>query len=116
MSNDEQRIRELAYQIWESEGKPEGQTDRHWQMARKLLESEQQGDLQPAPAKARKPRSKAATSAPAEDETQLEKPALLGKPAGAKKPARAARQPAGSKDTKTRSSKTGKAAPGRSEE
>jgi len=94
MNSDEQRIRELAYQIWESEGKPEGQTDRHWEMACKLLESEQQGDLQPAPAKARKPRRKAAAEAPPEDETQLEKPALLGKPAGAKKPTRAPRKPA----------------------
>ncbi|WP_193072828.1 DUF2934 domain-containing protein [Pseudomonas sp. FME51] len=58
MTNDEQRIRELAHQIWESEGKPEGQSERHWQMACKLLQSKQQGDLQPSPAKIRKPRSK----------------------------------------------------------
>lgn len=98
---DEQRIRELAYQIWESEGRPEGEEARHWQMAVKLLGSEQKGELQPTPEKKpapRKPRSKAA-SAPANDETQIEKPALLGKPAGAgkssdtAKPARARRQP-----------------------
>lgn len=83
---NEQRIRELAYQIWESEGRPEGQDARHWQMAIKLLDSEQKGDLQPAPDKktaTRKPRSKPV--APANDETQMEKPALLGKPAGAAK-------------------------------
>ena len=94
MNQDQQRIRELAYQIWESEGRPSGQEERHWQMACKLLQSEQQGDLQPAPKKkpaARKPRAKTA-SAPAEEETQLEKPALLGKPAAAKKPARPRRQ------------------------
>ena len=34
--SDEERIRELAYQIWESEGRPEGQTEKHWEMARKL--------------------------------------------------------------------------------
>lgn len=99
--NNEQRIRELAYQIWESEGRPEGEDARHWQMAIKLLDSEQKGELQPAPEKkpaARKSRSKTA-SAPSADETQLEKPALLGKPAGAAstpaqdKPARARRQP-----------------------
>lgn len=93
MSN-EQRIRELAHQIWESEGQPDGQAERHWQMATQLAQSEQQGDLQPLPDKkrpARKPRAKAA-AAPAKDETQLEKPALLGKPAGAAKPARAKRQ------------------------
>ncbi|WGK62678.1 DUF2934 domain-containing protein [Halopseudomonas sp. SMJS2] len=113
MSNDEQRIRELAYQIWESEGKPEGQTDRHWEMACKLLQSEQQGELQPKPAKTRKPRSKAAAQLPPEDETQLEKPALLGKPASAKKPARTPRQPAAGTG---KSSKTGKTSPGRSKE
>lgn len=94
MNNNEQRIRELAHQIWESEGRPDGNADRHWQMAAKLAESEQQGDLQPLPAKkstTRKPRTKTA-AAPARDETQLEKPALLGKPAGAKTP-RAQRQP-----------------------
>ncbi|PRB80464.1 DUF2934 domain-containing protein [Pseudomonas sp. MYb185] len=94
MNNDEQRIRELAYQIWESEGRPAGQEQRHWQMACKLFQSEQNGELQPTPAKkaaTRKPRSKAA-AAPTEDETQLEKPALLDKPAAAKKPARPRRQ------------------------
>ncbi|EJT84625.1 hypothetical protein PPS11_20139 [Pseudomonas putida S11] len=40
MSVDEKRIREFAYQIWESEGKPAGQEDRHWDMARKLAEAE----------------------------------------------------------------------------
>jgi len=36
MSTDEKRIREFAYQIWESEGRPEGQEARHWEMARRL--------------------------------------------------------------------------------
>ncbi|MGH8374974.1 MAG: DUF2934 domain-containing protein [Pseudomonas sp.] len=40
MSTDDKRIREFAYQIWESEGKPEGQEARHWEMARKLTEAE----------------------------------------------------------------------------
>ncbi|MGH8345765.1 MAG: DUF2934 domain-containing protein [Pseudomonas sp.] len=40
MSTDEKRIREFAYQIWESEGKPVGQEARHWEMARKLAEAE----------------------------------------------------------------------------
>src|SRR5690606_35641796 len=37
MSDIEQRTRELAYQIWESEGRPEGQEQRHWEMATRLL-------------------------------------------------------------------------------
>ncbi|MHC8354037.1 DUF2934 domain-containing protein [Pseudomonas sp. LB3P81] len=40
MSTDEKRVREFAYQIWESEGKPEGQEARHWEMARKLAAAE----------------------------------------------------------------------------
>ncbi|EJM66398.1 DUF2934 domain-containing protein [Pseudomonas sp. GM55] len=40
MSTDEKRIREFAYQIWESEGKPVGQEARHWEMACKLAEAE----------------------------------------------------------------------------
>ncbi|HEF4759998.1 TPA: DUF2934 domain-containing protein [Pseudomonas putida] len=40
MSTDDKRIREFAYQIWESEGKPHGQEARHWEMARKLAEAE----------------------------------------------------------------------------
>jgi hypothetical protein len=40
MSTDDKRIREFAYQIWESEGKPAGQEKRHWEMACKLAEAE----------------------------------------------------------------------------
>ncbi|TVT83578.1 DUF2934 domain-containing protein [Pseudomonas sp. H3(2019)] len=40
MSTDDKRIREFAYLIWESEGKPEGQETRHWEMACKLAEAE----------------------------------------------------------------------------
>ncbi len=39
MSKDEARIRELAYQIWEAEGCPEGQAMRHWELACVLAES-----------------------------------------------------------------------------
>jgi hypothetical protein len=36
---DESSIRDIAQQIWESEGKPEGQAARHWAMATELLKS-----------------------------------------------------------------------------
>lgn len=36
MSLHENRIRDLAYQIWESEGRPHGQAARHWDIASKL--------------------------------------------------------------------------------
>lgn len=93
MSN-EQRTRELAHQIWESEGCPNGEHTRHWDMACKLLEGEQQGELQPATARkppARKARSKT-TASPVKAQAQVEKPALLDKPAGAGKPAKTRRQ------------------------
>ena len=40
MDIDKQRISEFAYQIWQSEGEPQGQEERHWEMARKLAETE----------------------------------------------------------------------------
>jgi hypothetical protein len=55
MSTDDKRIREFAYQIWESEGQPEGQEARHWEMARKLAESEALAPKKPAKTPASKP-------------------------------------------------------------
>jgi DUF2934 family protein len=40
MTDKEKRIRETAYFIWEREGRPEGQADRHWEEAREIVESE----------------------------------------------------------------------------
>jgi hypothetical protein len=54
MSTNEKRIREFAYQIWESEGKPEGQEARHWEMACKLAEAEALAPKKPAKATAGK--------------------------------------------------------------
>lgn len=42
MNSNEQRIREFAYQIWQTEGKPHGQAKRHWEMACKLAASDVQ--------------------------------------------------------------------------
>ncbi|HCL74320.1 DUF2934 domain-containing protein [Stutzerimonas nitrititolerans] len=36
--NEDDRIRERAYQIWEDEGRPEGQQAEHWARAREELE------------------------------------------------------------------------------
>lgn len=35
-----ERTRELARQIWEAEGRPDGHSDRHWQMAERLVDAE----------------------------------------------------------------------------
>ena len=40
MQPNEHVVRQFAYQIWESEGKPEGQAARHWDMACKLAAGE----------------------------------------------------------------------------
>jgi hypothetical protein len=39
MNVDEEAVRQLAQLIWETEGQPEGQEARHWEMATKLAES-----------------------------------------------------------------------------
>ncbi|MFA0995359.1 MULTISPECIES: DUF2934 domain-containing protein [Pseudomonas syringae group] len=107
MSADEKRIRDFAYQIWESEGKPSGHDERHWEMARKLAEAEAlapdkstvrksskpklpEVDSAKAPAKgAAKPEAKSAPAPkPAADSKPKAAPKAAPKPAA--KPATAA--------------------------
>ncbi|WP_346796138.1 DUF2934 domain-containing protein [Halomonas sp. Bachu 37] len=38
---DEERVRQLAYSIWEAEGRPEGQQQQHWDRALKIAATEQ---------------------------------------------------------------------------
>jgi hypothetical protein len=40
MSNREQRIRDRAYSIWLEENRPEGRDKVHWQMAERIVASE----------------------------------------------------------------------------
>ena len=66
MKKDEQRIRELAYDIWVSEGRPHGQDERHWEMARKLAEAESGNPAAEKPAsRARKTATKPTDATPA---------------------------------------------------
>lgn len=83
MSADEKRIREFAYQIWESEGQPTGQEERHWEMARKLAEAEALAPNKSTVRKSSKPKL------PAVDSAQETKPAskTTVKAAPAPKPA-----------------------------
>ncbi len=95
MSSDEKRIREFAYQIWESEGRPEGQESRHWEMASKLAEAEALVPKKPTATKpAAKPRAASAAKPAAAPKVAI-KPATTAKPAAEKKP-RAPRKPAAS--------------------
>ncbi|VVN93047.1 DUF2934 domain-containing protein [Pseudomonas fluorescens] len=90
MSTDDKRIREFAYQIWESEGKPEGQEARHWEMARKLAEAEALVPNKQSKASSTKAKSTAKAKAPAA--APVVTPPGEKKAAAAKKP-RAPRKP-----------------------
>lgn len=46
MSVNEETIRKLANQIWESEGRPEGHAERHWDQAVILAENDAKGNDQ----------------------------------------------------------------------
>ena len=87
MSADEKRIREFAYQIWESEGRPNGNDERHWEMARKLAEAEALAPDKSAARSASKPRLPKIDGAP--DAKPAARPAAKapGKAAAASKPA-----------------------------
>lgn len=62
MNSNEQRIREFAYQIWQSEGKPHGQAKRHWDMACKLAASDVQQSASTATPKAKAVSKKTVTT------------------------------------------------------
>ena len=81
MSNNEKRIREFAYQIWESEGQPEGQEARHWEMAHKLAQAEALAPTKAETAKAAKAPAKSAAAKPATKEAAVKKPRAPRKPA-----------------------------------
>lgn len=44
MNINEHRVREFAHQIWESEGRPDGQAHRHWEMACRLAEESEENN------------------------------------------------------------------------
>ncbi len=97
MTKDEQRIREFAYDIWVSEGRPHGQDERHWEMARKLVEAEQNGATVAKPtSRARKTATKPTDATPVAKPTKAVK--APKEPADAKdvKPAKAAAAAKGS--------------------
>ena len=43
---DPQAVRDLAYSLWEQRGKPEGDAERHWYEAERLLGAEPRTDNQ----------------------------------------------------------------------
>lgn len=47
MLNQQQHIQELAYYLWLSEGKPDGQSERHWKIATKMAQEEKDNERKP---------------------------------------------------------------------
>ncbi|WHS62863.1 DUF2934 domain-containing protein [Pseudomonas sp. G2-4] len=92
MSTDDKRIREFAYQIWESEGKPTGHEKRHWEMARKLAEAEALAPSKPPKAAGKPAVAKADGAKPAAAKSTAAKAAP--KSTAKAKPAAAAVTPA----------------------
>jgi len=74
MSAEEKRIREFAYQIWQSEGCPHGEEERHWEMARKLVEAEKGAPVAKPATRARKTATKPTDATPKVKEAPAAKP------------------------------------------
>lgn len=90
MKKNEQRISEFAYDIWVSEGRPEGQDARHWEMARKLVEAEDSKSAAKPATRARKAATKPTDATPATKPVKAAKPAKDAKDPKDVKPAKAA--------------------------
>ena len=90
MSAEEKRIRELAYQIWQSEGCPHGEEERHWEMARKLVEAEKGAPVAKPATRARKTATKPTDATPKVKEAPAAKPRASRASASAKASSRRA--------------------------
>lgn len=62
MTDKERRIREVAHQIWEDEGRPADQAERHWEMAQRIVEATGPEDSEPTPVPGADPEGAASTS------------------------------------------------------
>lgn len=102
MNKNEQRIRELAYDIWVSEGRPHGEDERHWEMARKLAETEAKPGDKPA-SRARKTATKPTDATPAAKTAK----AKTAKDANDPKDVKPAKAAAAAKDTASPKAKAG---------
>jgi Protein of unknown function (DUF2934) len=101
MTNRERRIREIAYHLWEQEGRPEGESDSHrlWLAAEAQFEAEvterKDAGSEPPPEAALEPPAEAAVEPRAEPVPAVKKPVRPVKPKTdeptAEKPARSAK-------------------------
>lgn len=85
MADDQLRIRLLAYRIWEAEECPEGQAERHWHMACRMVAAERITDVpqdaQPKPATRGKTAAPSASVAAQADADTAAEPAAKKSPA-----------------------------------
>ncbi len=47
---DENAIRERAYELWELQGRPEGEEEHFWRQAKEQLQAEEEAGKQPSDA------------------------------------------------------------------
>ncbi|UPQ84694.1 DUF2934 domain-containing protein [Pseudomonas knackmussii] len=102
MTKNEARIRELAYDIWVSEGRPHGEDARHWEMARKLAEAESGKPTEKPASRARKTATKPTDATPAAKPAKSAKTAKDAKDPKDVKPAKAAAAAKGSAEPKAK--------------
>jgi hypothetical protein len=104
------RIRKKAHEIWESEGRPHGRHDYHWDEASRQIESEDAALVKPKRAASAKAATAAKAKAPAKPKA-AEKPKDSVKPKTAGKPAvKAEERPAAKADAKIETKPAAKAA------
>lgn len=102
MTKNEARIRELAYDIWVSEGRPHGEDARHWEMACKLAEAESGKPIEKPASRARKTATKPTDATPAAKPAKSVKTAKDAKDPKDVKPAKAAVAAKGSAEPKAK--------------
>lgn len=44
-NNGDEQVKELAHELWESEGRPHGKADEHWQAASKIANGENDEEI-----------------------------------------------------------------------
>lgn len=97
MTNRERRVRDLAYQIWEEDGRPEGAESRHWSEAERRYAAELASaapaddgtDAEPKGKAAKAPKAKAAAAAVGTPPKTGGEPAKTTPPAAEPKAAKA---------------------------
>lgn len=105
MNSREQRIRDRAHRLWESEGRPEDQEKRHWQMAEQAIDEEDRA-VSAATAESSSPR-------PGEDKASGHTP-VVGSAAPTPKKTRSERTP--KRTTRRRNGDAAASASARAEE